>query len=179
MARSKDIGTKAETAVVRYLQTNGWPHAERRALRGVADAGDITGTPGLAWSVKGGIAAETASDLDIIRWLGDLAKQRYNANAEHGVLVLKRRQHSAARAGTWWAVLPAWDVTHLVWPADLVYGPGEPPNPPCRMTLADAVGLLRGAGYGTNLPGDLRGEIVSDTYTQAVETGASLLRETS
>lgn len=28
--RPRDIGTRTETAVVRYLRANGWPNAERR-----------------------------------------------------------------------------------------------------------------------------------------------------
>ena len=59
--RPKDIGTAAETAVVRFLRDNGFPLAERRALHGSTDRGDITGTPGLVWEVKGGDAAKTAS----------------------------------------------------------------------------------------------------------------------
>ena len=65
MSRSKDIGTRAEAAVVRYLCANGWANAERRALRGSADWGDVTGTPGLVWEVKGGDAAKDASDNQI------------------------------------------------------------------------------------------------------------------
>ena len=41
VTRSKDIGTRAEAAVVRYLCANGWANAERRALRGSADWGDV------------------------------------------------------------------------------------------------------------------------------------------
>jgi hypothetical protein len=48
MTRSKDKGTAAESLVVKYLQSTYWPHAERRALSGGLDKGDITGTPGLA-----------------------------------------------------------------------------------------------------------------------------------
>ena len=37
VTRSKDIGTRAETAVVRYLAAHGFPAAERRALHGATD----------------------------------------------------------------------------------------------------------------------------------------------
>ena len=36
-------GTGFEVAVVDYLKAHGFPHAERRAQRGVNDAGDISG----------------------------------------------------------------------------------------------------------------------------------------
>ena len=47
--RPKAIGTAAETAVVRYLAAHGFPAAERRALHGATDLGDITGTPQIVW----------------------------------------------------------------------------------------------------------------------------------
>lgn len=39
MSRPRDIGTRAETAVVAWLQAHGWPGAERRALHGSAWGG--------------------------------------------------------------------------------------------------------------------------------------------
>jgi hypothetical protein len=133
-----DIGTHTETDVVRYLQGAGFPQAERRRLRGRDDAGDITGTPGICWSVKGGAAAKTASDLDICRWLHDLEQQRINAAADLGVLVTQRRGVGPANAGRWWAWL---DGRH--WLDSRIAGPL-----PLRLHLGDAVSLLRIEGYG-------------------------------
>jgi hypothetical protein len=143
VTRPKDIGTAGETAVVRYLQ-GFWPHAERRALRGINDAGDITGTPGISWSVKAGQAAANASDLDIDRWLAEAETQRSHANAALAVLVLKRRAYSAARSGQWWAVITVGTLT------DLLNGTTNSgyPGSPVRMTLETACRLLLGAGYG-------------------------------
>jgi hypothetical protein len=140
--RPRDIGTKVETAVVRHLQAAGFPHAERRALRGTFDAGDITGTPGLCWSVKGGTAAETASDTQIVAWLAEAQTQRVHAGADHAVLVLKRRAHSAARAGCWWAVLTVADLARLI-------GGSSTSTAPVRIVLDAACRLLRDAGYGS------------------------------
>lgn len=147
--RPRDIGTATETAVVRYLTANGWPHAERRSLRGTADAGDITGTPGICWEVKGGQAARQASDLQIDRWMQELDTERVNAGAEIGILVVQRAGIGPANAGRWWAVIPLSTV------ALLRCGIQPPPNrlvaadAPVRMHLAEAVTLLRSAGYGT------------------------------
>ncbi|MDH6460138.1 hypothetical protein M2302_000289 [Micromonospora sp. A200] len=146
--RPRDIGTKAESAVVRYIQPNGFPHAERRSLRGALDAGDITGTPAVCWEVKGGDAARTASDLMIERWMAELTRERENARAEVGILVVQRAGVGPANAGRWWAVLPLSTV------ALLRVGIKPPPNravvadASVRMLLADAVTLLRAAGYG-------------------------------
>lgn len=46
MSKSKAKGTAAESAVVKYLREQGWPSAERRALNGASDRGDIAGVVG-------------------------------------------------------------------------------------------------------------------------------------
>ncbi|MFE7868821.1 hypothetical protein ACFUYE_00515 [Micromonospora humida] len=155
--RPRDIGTAAETAVVRYLVANGWPTAERRSLRGTADAGDITGTPGICWEVKGGDTARTASDLTITRWMAELDAETFNARAQHGVLVVQRAGVGPANAGRWWAWMTAAQLTTLAVqaPADIRGCTGWP----VRMLLADAVGLLRAAGYGDPEP-----DLDADTY---------------
>lgn len=144
--RPRDIGTAAETAVVNYLRTAGFPHAERRALRGAADAGDVTGTPGLCWQVKGGDAARNASDTDITRWLAQAERQRATGGAGYAILVVQREHVGPGRAGIWWAYLDIQDVARLTndgipqWTADSF---------PVRMHLDSACALLREAGYGS------------------------------
>lgn len=145
MNKPKQIGTKAESAVVKYLIPNGFPQAERRALRGEHDAGDLTGTPGICWSVKGGDQARQASDLQVERWLSELATQVVNAKAAEGVLVMQRKGVGPDNAGRWWAVMPAFQLVSLA--AEPV-GTSEFDGFPVRMLLADAVSLLRRAGYG-------------------------------
>ena len=64
MSASKAKGTAAETAVVRFLQANGYPHAERRALAGAQDRGDVAGIPGLVIEVKDCKRMELAQWVD-------------------------------------------------------------------------------------------------------------------
>lgn len=144
--RPRDIGTATETAVVRAIRPRGFPHAERRAMRGTHDAGDITGTPGICWSVKGGSMARAASDGQVLLWLRDLDTQRGHANASVGVLVLQRAGIGEANAHRWWAVLRYDDLERLLSPIPLHV---VPPRFPVRLTLDDACHLLRAAGYGT------------------------------
>ncbi|MFC9089019.1 hypothetical protein [Nocardiopsis dassonvillei] len=147
MSGPRSIGTRAETGVVRYLRTVGWPHAERRALAGGKDLGDITGTPGLCWEIKGGKVAERATDADIARWLTETEAETANCGADVGILVTKRAGYSAARVDAWAAHL---DLTtwagltqaRLPVPVPLV---GEP----VRLHLSTLVPLLHAAGYGS------------------------------
>lgn len=146
--RPRDIGTAAETAVVRYLRENGFPGAERRAMRGGNDAGDITGTPLVAWEVKAGQAAKNASDGQAAEWLAETERERVNARADIGVLVLARAGIGPANAGLWWAVLTGASMYQLdgyeYWPAEATV----------RVHLWAVTRRLRVAGYGTPLDGD-------------------------
>lgn len=145
MSRSKDIGTRAETAVVRYLRGAGWPHAERRALTGARDLGDVTGTPGIVWEVKARKAL--ISDREIAEWMDETETERVNAGATVGVLVVRRAGVGEGNAGRWWAYLTAGAVTGLASEGGFV--PYGQLGFPVRMLLRDAVTLLHLAGYGT------------------------------
>ena len=152
MNKPKAIGTAAETAVTRYLQAHGWPHAERRTLKGRLDQGDITGCPGLVFEVKGGEAAKSASDLLVADWLAETAAEVLNAGADLGVLVLQRRGVGPVNAGRWWAVMPYVVAHDLSGGSDRLVQPEtwkDVDRIPVRMLLADAARLLRAAGYGT------------------------------
>jgi hypothetical protein len=146
--RPKDIGTDAERPVARYLAMNGWPSAEARRTHGTFDLGDITGTPALAFEVKGGHQAEQASDADILSWLNETEAERYNAHADIGVLVWKRKGKGPSSVGQWWAALPGWAFVRL---AVEMSDPSLSYLPPVRMLFSDVVNLLRTAGYGDPL----------------------------
>lgn len=149
--RSRDIGTAAETAVVRYLVPNGFPHAERRSLKGNLDQGDITGTPGICWEVKGGQTAKTASDGLIDTWMTETETERRNSRSDIGILVVQRAGIGPANAGRWWAIWRIDELLALL--GDLSCNVGGQHllgiAPIVRMHLADAVTLLRACGYGT------------------------------
>ena len=50
---SKAKGSRAELAVARYMQSAGWPYAERSRAGWTDDRGDIDGCPGLVVEVIG------------------------------------------------------------------------------------------------------------------------------
>ena len=140
--RPKAIGTAAETAVVRYLAAHGFPAAERRALHGATDLGDITGTPSLCWEVKGGDAAKDASDKQVAAWSDEAREEAGNAGATYGFLIVQRRQKGVR---DWWAVLDVCDLAKLVRSDAL----NQSSNLHCRLTLAQLVELLTLAGWAS------------------------------
>jgi hypothetical protein len=94
--KSKATGTAAETAVVRYLQS-WWPAAERRALSGSKDKGDIAGIPGTVIEVK------AAARLELAAWRRETWAEMEHAGASTCVLVVKR---SYKPVGQWDAFIP-------------------------------------------------------------------------
>jgi len=134
---SKAKGTRGETAVVNYLRVNGFPTAERRALAGAADRGDILATIGVIIEVKAGAAAQTASPAKIDTWLEQTRTEQANAGADIGVLVVQRRGIGTSRPGQWLAYLPGEKIA-----TELLTGVTV-----C-LTLADTVTVLRRAGHG-------------------------------
>lgn len=93
MNRSKQKGTAWESKVVGYLRECGWPFAERRALAGSLDKGDLTGIPGLCCEMK------SAARIDLSGWLDEAEVERDNAGARIGVAWIKRRGHTSAGKG--------------------------------------------------------------------------------
>ena len=149
--KPKAIGTATETAAVRALWRLGFPGAERRALRGRSDAGDILVCPGIIAEVKGGERARNATDLQIASWLDETEKERLNAGAAYGLLIVQRRGIGAANADRWWVVV--WVATLLElhrqdWMPELA--PWH--DAPVRMRLDHLCRLLVNAGYGTPPP---------------------------
>ena len=108
MSKSKQKGTLAETAVVKFLQAHGFPTAERRALAGGNDLGDILTGPGLAWEVK------NVRTYAIPAWMKETETERVNANAEHGILVIKPNGVGTSNVGDWWCVVTLQHMTELL-----------------------------------------------------------------
>lgn len=151
--KPKKIGTAGESAVVNVLRVKGYPHAERRALKGARDEGDITGTPGLCFEVKAGKQAWEASDADIAAWLAETEVERVNAKADVGILVVQRKGVGPKNAHRWWAYLTSSTLAQLVEPVIAVCD--EVPVAPVRLLLDDVLRLLRWAGYGEPLPANV------------------------
>lgn len=75
MSASKAKGTRWESAIVDFLRASGVPHAERRALNGSQDRGDIAGIPGVV------IEGKNAKAVTLASWLDEAEAERINDNA--------------------------------------------------------------------------------------------------
>jgi hypothetical protein len=100
---SKNKGTAAETAVVRHAWAQGFTNAERIALSGANDQGDVVlmRDPKIIIEVKAGKAAQTASLGQISKWLDEAQRERDNAKAVHGFLFVQRQGFGNSRVGSW------------------------------------------------------------------------------
>lgn len=152
--RPGKIGTRDEQAVVNYIRTAGFGGAERCRTKGSSgDTGDLTGTPGVCWQIKGGKYAD-ATDEVVAAWLNAVEAQRMASGAVIGCLVLKRPNISTARAGQWWVVITA-DTLAELWVSNVTTAASqlnvELDTMPLRMRLADWCTILRAAGYGDPL----------------------------
>ena len=98
MSKARAKGTRGENEIVDYLKRATGLPVERRALHGTRDKGDVAGIPLWVVSVK------NQRRFELAEWLDDLRKQMLNAEAQFGVLIVKRPGKGAA--GAYW-IFPA------------------------------------------------------------------------
>jgi Holliday junction resolvase len=106
VSASKRKGTSFESAVVGYLQTHGFPAAERRALAGTADKGDVAGIHGVVLECKNEKAISLASYVEEAR------VEARNAHARWWAAVVKRR--GIGDPGESYAVMPLAQLVELL-----------------------------------------------------------------
>lgn len=134
MSKSKQRGTATETMVVRYLQSMGFSNAERRALRGVADCGDVTGIEGVVIEVKG----DRSNRLPA--WKAETIKEAENAGDGMYLLVVRVERKPVER----WEVHVPWD---LLGSCELKFGGEVEDWQWVRMDLQLAASMLHAMGY--------------------------------
>jgi len=91
----RKIGTAWESAVVNHLHVRGILTAERRALHGSRDIGDLTGLPGFL------IGCKAERTIRLSTYMDELQVQRGNLVGGNGVLtaeIVKRRNAGPGRA---------------------------------------------------------------------------------
>jgi hypothetical protein len=134
-----------------------FPTAERLALKGEDDEGDIGHCGDFIFEVKGGKQTKQVGDVLLKTWMTEARVEAENRGVSFGVLVLQRAGFGAPRARRWWVWLDAEDF------AELVTGIWAPSGfVPIRMELGDFLDLLADQGYtpsvGRPVSGDLENE---------------------
>ena len=109
--RSKQKGTAAETAVVNWLHRLGFGQAERLALRGNLDVGDVRVRPGIHLEVKAGAAAAHPSQGQVVKWRDEATVEGVNGGVDC-YLVTKRK--GSADPGTWLVHLTLRELSELL-----------------------------------------------------------------
>lgn len=99
-------GTRAETAVIAYLRIRGAVNAERRALNGGKDRGDVTGIPGVCIEVK------DERKVDLAGWLTEALVEQRNSGAAVGFAWAKRRGKGSP--GEWYVVMTGEQAVSLL-----------------------------------------------------------------
>lgn len=132
MSKNKDAGTWAETQVTRSYIKAGWLYAERRALTGALDKGDIAGIPDFCTQVK------NVATPRLETWFAELLDQKENAKASGCLLVVRKKYKPVAKWDAW---MPY---------GQLCPGVATPPegvSPWVRMDLDLAQAWMKTAGY--------------------------------
>lgn len=93
MSKQRAKGTAWESAIVRYLAAEGFPHVERRALNGTQDRGDLAGIPG--WVIE----AKNCRSMDLAGWVDEVALEQANDGAEFSAVWHHRRGKSSPADG--------------------------------------------------------------------------------
>ena len=109
--RSKQKGTAAESAVVNWLRGVGFVEAERLALRGNLDVGDVRVRPGIHLEVKAGAAAAHPSQGQVVKWRDEATVEGVNGGVDC-YLVTKRK--GSADPGTWLVHLTLQELSGLL-----------------------------------------------------------------
>lgn len=92
MNPSKMKGTRFESEVVEFLRSHGFAYAERRALQGVNDTGDIAGVVG--WVLE----AKAHREIDLAGWVTEAEREARNGKARWWAVIAKRRMRSTGDA---------------------------------------------------------------------------------
>ncbi len=149
---SKQKGTAAESAVVRHVQVNGFPHAYRNALTGSKDHGDVTLCPGVIVEVKshaGGPSTGQPTPGVLAEWMRQTDVERAHARADFGVLVVKRS--GTTDPSRWFAYVPFNAVAELLTGTSNHSLPDVIEETPVCLCFGVVLLLLRAAGWGSPL----------------------------
>ena len=104
MSAARQKGTAAETAVVRFLRANGYQHAERRALAGSQDRGDVAGVGGVVIEVK------NCKRMELAAWI-DEAEDEANGTE---IAAVWHKRVGRGDPGDWYVTMSGYDFLNAI-----------------------------------------------------------------
>jgi hypothetical protein len=90
----KQLGTSTESAVVTWFRDRShsfWKHAQRLALRGAKDEGDVTLGDGIPVVIEVKGLRGSTSTVNLGGFVKELDAEIINRGAETGVIIIKRK----------------------------------------------------------------------------------------
>lgn len=160
--RPKDIGTRAESAVVKQILPY-FPTAERLALKGEDDEGDIGHCGDFIFEVKGGKQTTQIGDGKLAKWMEEAEREAQNRGVHFGVLVTQRAGFGLPNARRWWAFVRIEDLAEI---CGGFYAPGA--FAPVRLELGVFLDLLADQGYTPSQSEEKAPEIIELPVATAV-----------
>lgn len=126
--------------MVRLAREMGWPYAERRALTGGKDRGDITGIPGVVIQVKDVVKQSVG------KWQEDTLQQMFNDDSLTCILVVKTKYKNVRE---WDTYIPMYQLLYESDSMSFAFTAGESDGDLewARLDLAAAFKFLKAAGY--------------------------------
>lgn len=156
MSRQKDIGTRAETALVRYARARtGSDAVDRIALHGGSDEGDVGHIPchGLEGFAEVKNYKGNATDGQLDRWRQETLRERGNGGWGFGLLVVHRAgcnmtDPTAPSYGRNYCHMTLGDLARVSGVGPVAAAFLDETGKWCSMTLRDAFDLIGGAYDG-------------------------------
>lgn len=115
--RSGKKGWAGESPVWNWFKDHGFHRSYRLRTQGVMDKGDIGGIDDIAIEIK------NQGTYKFAEWMKETEKEKANANARLGALVVKPKGIGETRVGSWWVMMTLSDFTTLL--IDANYGPRD------------------------------------------------------
>jgi hypothetical protein len=110
-------GWIGEAPVAAYLIKRGFYRAYRLRAHGSMDKGDIGGIDDVAIEIK------NHGTYSLATWMKETFREKTNAGAKLGALVIKPKGVGPASVEKWWVMMTMEDFTQLM--IDAGYGPRE------------------------------------------------------
>ena len=118
--RPKQMGTKHESDIVKWLKAHGWPWAHRRTQKGSADEGDVCLSERIPFTIEAKNSKRSTDRAAIGTWIRELEAEVTAVGDEAGAVVHKRR--GTTDVGEYVVIMP---VKYLNLLLEKAYGKSE------------------------------------------------------